>query len=316
MGKRRKTYLISGGAGFVGSHLAEELVGKNNNVIIIDDFSNGSLKNLKGFKNKVKIIRGDISWTTKKLNELFKRYSFDGIFHLACWPRSLSLEFPDRDLEVNARGTLHMLELAKKHQCKLVFTSNSGIIGDPQYLPSDEKHPDKPSTPYDANKLVGEYYCKIYRDIHDVKVGVVRFAAVYGDRQRTKPGWKPLIAEFVDKVNKNKRPIINWDGKQSRDFIYVKDAVQGVLKAFRGKTEDDYYLISTNKETSVNTLYKTVNDLLGKNIRPIRKTKTPGDIRRMKLSYEKAQRTFGYKPKFSLEQGVQNYITWYLNEYK
>ncbi|MDP2683948.1 MAG: GDP-mannose 4,6-dehydratase [bacterium] len=317
MAIKKKTYLISGGAGFVGSHLAEELVKNGNKVIIIDDFSNGSIKNLSGFKNKVKVIRGDISWNLNKLNNIFKPYKFDGIFHLACWPRSLSLEFPKRDLEVNALGTLNMLEVAKKHNCKLVFTSNSGIIGNPKYLPSDEKHPDQPSTPYDANKLVGEYYCKIYNDIHSVKVGVVRFAAVYGDRQRTKPGWKPLIAEFVDKISNNKSPIINWDGEQSRDFVYVKDAVQGVLKAFKGNTKGgEYYLISTNKETTVNLLFNTVNQLLGKDIKPIRRNKTPGDIRRMKLSYNKAKKTFDYQPKYSLKMGVQNYIDWYFSEYK
>ncbi len=315
MKKSKKCYLISGGAGFVGSHLSEELVKRGNKVVIIDDFSNGSIKNLKEFKDQATVIKGDISWDLKKLNKVFKSYKFDGIFHLACWPRSLSLEFPKRDLEVNSLGTLNMLEIAKKHKCKLVFTSNSGIIGNPEYLPSDEKHPDKPSTPYDANKLVGEYYCKIYNEIHNVQVGVVRFAAVYGDKQRTKPGWKPLIAEFVDKISKNKRPVINWDGEQSRDFVYVKDAVQGVLKAFKGETKGgEHYLISTNKETSVNMLFNTVNELLGKKIKPIKKPKTPGDIRRMKLSYNKAKKTFGYQPKYSLKMGVKNYIDWYFNE--
>lgn len=310
----KQTFLITGGAGFVGSHLAEELISKKYRVVIIDDFSNGSLKNLKGFRDKVKIIKGDISWPLTKIFSIFAKYKFDGIYHLACWPRSLSLAYPVRDLEVNAQGTLHMLELAKKNKCKLVFTSNSGIIGNPEYLPSDEKHPDRPSTPYDANKLVGEYYCRIYNKIHGVKVGIVRFAAVYGDRQRTKPGWKPLIAEFVDKIIHNERPIINWDGKQTRDFLYVKDAVQGVTKAMKGNTKTDHYLISTDTETSVSDLFNQVNKELGKKIKPIFKAKTPGDIRRMRLSYKKAFKVFGYKPRYNLAQGVKNYIEWYKEE--
>ena len=283
-------------------------------VVIIDDFSNGSILNLKNFKNKIVVIRGDISWNINKLKKVFKPYHFDGIFHLACWPRSLSIINPERDLEVNGLGTLHMLQIAQQHKCKLIFTSNSGILGNPKYIPMDEKHPDNPTTPYDANKLVGEYYCKIYYQIHKVPVGIVRFAAVYGDRQRTKPGWKPLIAEFTANVLKNKKSIIEWDGNQTRDFIYVKDAVQGVIKAFYGKTKDEYYLISTNTEVSVNTLYNTINKLLKKHIPVIHMPKKPGDLRRMKLSYKKAFRAFGYKPKYTLEQGVNNYINWVLSD--
>lgn len=314
--KTRKTYLITGGAGFVGSHLAETLTKQGHRVVIVDDFSNGTMKNLKGFADKVTVIRGDISWNVAKLNRIFRPYRFNGIFHLACWPRSLSVENPQRDMEVNAEGTLHMLQIAEKHGCKLVFTSNSGILGNPDYIPMDEKHPDKPYTPYDANKLVGEYYCKIYYRLHNVPVGIVRFAAVYGDRQRTKPGWKPLIAEFTNNVIHNKKSVIEWDGNQTRDFIYVKDAVQGVLKAFHGTTKDEYYLISTNSEVSVNMLYRVVNKLLRKNVGIIHKPKKPGDLRRMRLSYKKAFKTFGYMPKYNLEQGVQNYISWYLKEYK
>ncbi len=308
---QRKTYLIDGGAGFVGSHLTDYLVGKGHKVVILDDLSNGTLDNIKHHGKKITFIKGDISWPLPRLQKLLRRYHFDGIFHLACFPRSLSLDDPQRDVEVNALGTLHMLQIAQQHTCKLVFSSNSGILGNPDYIPTDEKHRDQPSTPYDADKLVGEYFCRIYHRIHGVEVGIVRFAAVYGDRQRTKPGWKPLIAEFVANVRKNKRSTIFWDGKQTRDFLYVKDAVQGVVKAMASpNTGDDYYLISTDTEVSVNQLYDTVCTLLGKKISPIRKPKVPGDLRRMRLSYKKAYRTFGYKPKYTLAQGVRNYIRW------
>jgi len=310
----KKTYLITGGAGFVGSHLTDALLAKGHKVVIIDDFSNGSMENIKHHGKKITVIRGDVSWPVAKLQKLFSGYRFAGIFHLACWPRSLSLDEPERDIEVNAIGTLHMLQIAQQHKCKLVFTSNSGILGNPKYIPMDEKHPDQPTTPYDADKLVGEYFCRIYKNIHKVDVGIVRFAAVYGDRQRVKEGWKPLIAEFVGQVSKNKPAVIEWDGKQTRDFIYVKDAVQGVLKAMAGNTGDEYYLISTNTEVSVGQIYDTVNKLLGKNIPPIRKPQKPGDLRRMKLSYAKAKKTIGYTPKYTLEEGVRNYIRWSLGE--
>lgn len=311
MSKRKiKTYLIDGGAGFVGSHLTDHLIEQGHKVVVLDDLSNGTLDNIKHHGKNVSFVKGDISSPISHLQKLLKGYKLNGIYHLACFPRSLSLANPLRDLEVNALGTLHMLQLAQRYGCKLVFSSNSGIAGNPNYIPTDEKHPDQPSTPYDANKLVGEYYCRIYHRIHGVDVGIVRFAAVYGDRQRTKPEWKPLLAEFVDKVRKNKAPTIYWDGNQTRDFVYVKDVVQGLVKAFRGKTGDDYYLISTDTETSVNELYATVCRVLDKKIVPIRKLKIPGDLRRMRLSYKKAFKTFGYKPRYSLEQGVRNYVKW------
>lgn len=311
---KRKTYLVTGGAGFVGSHLTDALVAKGHQVVIIDDLSNGSVKNIRHHATSdVKFIKGDITWPLERLKKVFKPYRFAGIYNLACWPRSTSLDEPERDIEVNTIGTLHMLQIAQQHKCKLVFSSNSGILGNPDYVPMDEKHRDQPSTPYDADKLAGEYFCRIYHRIHGVEVGIVRFASVYGDRQVTKPGWKPLVAVYVEQVSKGKPGIIEWDGKQTRDFLYVKDAVQGVMKAMASKnTGDDYYLISTNTEVSIGQIYRTVNQLLGKNIPPIRKPAKPGDLRRMRLSYQKAFKTFGYKPKYTLEQGVRNYILWAL----
>lgn len=312
MAQRKKTFLISGGAGFVGSHLAENLVDKGHRVIVLDDFSNGRRENLSGIdRSMLRIVRGDITWPLPRLERLLRGFRIGGIFHLACFPRSMSLADPQRDAEVNGIGAIHMLQLAQRHRCKLVYTSNSGILGDPQYTPLDERHPDNPTTPYDANKLVAEYYCRIFHQIHGVPVAVVRLATVYGERQRTKPDWKPLIAEFVDKLRHNRRPIITWDGNQTRDFVYVKDIVQGLTKAFRARTSDDYCLLGTNVETSVNQLFRVVAKVLDKqHILPVRKPRVPGDIRRMRLSYRKAQRAFDYRPRYSLEQGVRNYVQW------
>lgn len=305
------TILVTGGAGFVGSHLSEALVAKGEKVMIIDDFSNGHPSNLDGIKDRVTIIKHDITGSYTDLATTVKGHKIDGIFHLACFPRSMSLANPYRDLEVNARGTINMLELARANTAKMVFTSNSGIYGEPEYLPMDEKHPDKPSTPYDANKLVSEYYMKIYYNIYKLPIGIVRLATVYGDRQRAKPDWKPLIAEFASKLKKGEAPTIYWDGEQTRDFIYVKDVVQGLMKAFTSdKTGDGVYILSNNKETTINEIYRIVSKALGKNIQPKRGERVPGDIRRMLLSNEKARNTFGFNPEYSLEQGIKNYLTW------
>ncbi len=302
--------LVTGGAGFIGSHLVEHLLRKGADVIVVDDFSNGDIDNLSQVKNKIKIIKQDISEPFPKIKKIFKRYNFDGIFHLACFPRSQSLEKPFRDIEVNAIATLNILEIAKLNKAKVVFTSNSGIYGNPKYLPIDENHPNNPSTPYDANKLVSEYYMKIYYQIFNIPIAICRLAAVYGEKQKVKPGWKPLIPEFVGKISKNRSPIINWDGEQSRDFIYVKDVVQGLTKAFSCNSEDEVFILGTEIETSVNNLFEIICKHYKKEIKPKRTEKTPGDLRRMKLSYKKANKWFGFKPEYSISKGIENYINW------
>lgn len=311
MAEDRRVFLITGGAGFIGSHLTEKLVHDRATVVIVDDFSNGTMANLEKVKDKVTVLKHNISASFTELKEALGDYRFDGIFHLACFPRSLSLKDPFRDLEVNAKGMLNVLELARLNNAKVVFTSNSGIYGDPEYLPIDEKHPDKPSTPYDANKLVSEYYLKIYYHIYGIPIGICRLATVYGERQRTKPEWKPVIPEFATKVLRGESATIYWDGEQTRDLIYVKDVVQGLAKAFASEsTADEVFILGTSIETSVNRIYQIICQALGKQIEPTRASKVAGDIRRMKLSFEKAERTFGFRPEYSLEQGVRNYIDW------
>ena len=314
--KKQKTesILVTGGSGFVGSHLVEKLVEGGNRVTIIDDFSNGRIENLKNVKEAITIIKGDISIPVSKLKKLLGGYQFTKIFNLACHPRSLSLSNPVRDLEVNALGTLNILEIARTYnKCKVVFTSNSGIYGEPQYLPINEKHIDNPTTPYDANKLVAEYYLKIYHRIYGIPIGICRLATVYGERQMAKPDWKPVIAEFAYKISKNISPVICWDGKQTRDLIYVKDVVQGLMKASQAETGDNIFILGTGVETSINQIYSLVCKALGKNVKPKRRKKMPGDIRRMQYSSKKAKTFFEFEPLYSTEEGIKQYVDWMMN---
>jgi len=300
---------VTGGAGFIGSHLVEELVKQNKEVMVVDDFSNGTMNNLREVEKDVEVwnrdISNDIVQYKKGIGEL------DGIFHLACHPRSFSLEKPFRDLDVNARGMLNILELAKaNNNCKVVFTSNSGIYGEPKYLPIDDLHSDNPTTPYDANKLVSEYYGKIYNQIYGVPIGLVRLATVYGERQRTTPIWKPVITEFITKLLNDEQPTINWDGKQTRDFIYVNDVVSGLLKAFKEDTKREVFILSTDVETSIREIYDKICAILGTDIEPLKAEKTPGDIRRMKYSYVKAKRWLKFEPAYDMQKGLETHIKW------
>jgi len=303
--------MVLGGAGFVGSHLVESLLEQGKKVTVVDDFSNGSTKNLSAVSDKIHIIKFDIigrDWSD------LKDVNPDTIFHLATHPRSFSLQDPIKNAEVNVMGMINVLEFAKKKDAKLIYTSNSGICGDPQFLPVTEDHPIDCKTPYDANKLIGEHYAQIYQKIYGMYVTIFRLATVYGERQivNEELGWRPIIPNLVAKLERNQTPIINWDGKQTRDLIYVKDVVNCLIKG--GEADDqngEMFLLSTNTETSVNQALKVISEVTGKNMTPEYREKNPGDIRRMVLSFEKAKKAFGYSPKFSLKEGITRYVNWY-----
>lgn len=304
--------LVTGGAGFIGSHLCRELVEQGVEVTVLDDFSNGTLDNLRGVECNV--MHHDISrkqFSDELLAADLKEFS--GIFHLACYPRSMSFGNPLRCLDVNAKGTLNVIRIARESGAKIVFTSNSGIYGNPEYLPIDEEHPDRPSTPYDAHKLVSEYYLKLYNQVCGLPNAICRLATVYGEKQRTKPDWKPVIAEFADKLLKGETPTIQWDGEQTRDLIYVKDVVQGLVKAYcSDDTDNEVFLLGTGVETSINEIFRIVRDntIYPRVVTPLKAEKNSGDIRRMVYSYAKARETFGFEPEYPVGQGIANYVEW------
>lgn len=301
-------FLVTGGAGFIGSHLTDELVKSGNKVVVLDDFSNGSEENLAHLK-EISIVKGSVT----NMPDEISSQSYNGIFHLATHPRSFSLSDPYRDLEVNAKGMLNVLELAKKQNIKVVFTSNSGICGTPDFVPVDETHRDKPSTPYDANKLVSEHYCKIYYNIYGTKCIVLRLATVYGTRQKVnlKLGWRPVVATLITDVYNGINPTIFGSGNQTRDLIHVSDVVQGLIKGFKSNVDNaEVFLLSTNTETSVNQLLEMIFEIIGKKLEVNKKPENPGDIVRMYLSYEKARKAVGFEPKVKLKDGIQNYLDW------
>ncbi|MCH7648673.1 MAG: GDP-mannose 4,6-dehydratase, partial [Thaumarchaeota archaeon] len=264
--------------------------------------------------DKIKIIEFDISSTDWNAIDGFNP---DVIFHLATHPRSFSLQDPKRNMEVNVLGTLNVLEFARKKNSKVIYTSNSGISGDPKFFPVTEEHPIDCKTPYDANKLIGEHYAKIFFKMYGVPSVIFRLATVYGERQQVniKLGWKPLIANFVQTLENNQTPIINWDGEQTRDLIYVKDVVNCLILGAKSNVKNaEMFLLSTNKETTVNDALKITCEITGKKVTPEYQEKLPGDLRRMVLSFEKAKKAFGYVPKYTLHEGVQLYVEWYRSQ--
>jgi UDP-glucose 4-epimerase len=300
--------LVTGGAGFVGSHLVERIA--ENQVAVFDDLSNGSLSNLKSVRKKVKFLKVDVS----KETAVTKAGKVEGIFHLACHPRSFSFARPAKDVDGNVRSTVNMLELARKSDAKLVFTSNSGIYGEPQYLPIDEKHPIDCKTPYDVDKYAAELQIRAFARQYGLRSTICRLATVYGPRQRVneKLGWRPAVATFVEYLLAGKSPVVFGDGEQTRDLIYVKDVADGLVKAFESKEADgEIFNLSTGVETSVNSLLNQIMTTTGKKVVPSRGPPSVGDIRRMCYSNEKARRILNFEVKHPLDLALKEYLEWY-----
>ena len=266
--------LITGGAGFIGSLLAEALVKGEHDVTVLDDLSNGTISNLDSIQGAYKFIRGDVA----KNGTITEKY--ETIYHLACWPRSRSFSDPFRDVEVNVNGMVNVLEAARKSDAKVIFSSNSGIY-DTSKLPITEGNPDNPKTPYDLNKQTAERYLELYYRTYGIDYTIFRFATVYGPRQRTSEEWKPVVIEFIDKLSQGLPPTIYWNGEQTRDFIYVDDIVNNLVSARKWMKQKGPIILATGKETSINELYDIISRKLNVAIQPIRAPMVLGDIPRM-----------------------------------
>jgi len=305
-----KYSIVTGGAGFIGSHLVEELFRLGRTVTVVDDFSNGYASNLEPVASKIDIIRHDVS---RSLIDLFEHSEVDEIYCLACYPRQISFANSRRDCEVNLIGTLNALELAKVKGAKVAFASNTGIVSNPKTLPVDETFPPNPLTPYDTHKLASEHLLRIYSRVFNARTIILRFASVYGSRQRVNErlGWRPVIPEFCTKLLRGIPPTIDGDGSQTRDFVFVKDVVNGIVSAMESSSSDgDVFILGTNTETSILDLYHMISDLIGVDIRPKHGPRKLDEIERMKYDYSKAHNSFGWTPHTRLSEGLKLTIKW------
>jgi len=307
--------IVTGGAGFIGSHLVEELAKIGRKVTVLDDLSNGSLGNLGSVAPKITIIEHDIS---RPYAGLFEQQKIDEIYSLACFPRQVSFLDPRRDAEVNLVGTMNALELARVSGAKVAFASNTGIVSDPKALPVDETFPPNPLTPYDTHKLASEHLLRIYSKTYGVRTVVLRFASVYGPRQRVneKLGWRPVIPEFCTRLLQGVSPTVDGDGAQTRDFVFVKDIVDGVIAAMQSNSnEGDVFILGTNKETSILDLYRTISKILRVDVPPNYGPRKPEEIMRMRYDYSKAHRAFGWTPRTPLLDGLRTTVQHLKQEY-
>ena len=301
---------MTGGAGFIGSHLVDRLINEGFEVVVLDDFSTGSLENLRLHvgKDNFHMVKGDVRnrVDVKKAVE-----DVDYIFHLAANVSvELSIKNPVLVEEVNVGGTLNLLEESLNLDLKkFVYVSSCAVYGNPKYLPIDEEHPTAPLSPYGVSKLTAEHYCRVFYKIYGLKTVCLRLFNVYGPRQAVGP-YSGVIAKFVDRLKNGKPPIIYGDGKQTRDFIFVEDVVDACLRAMDSKKcVGEVVNIGSGIETSINELAQVISRLFGMNeVKPVYAESRVGEIRRSCADISKAEKFLEFKSKISLEEGLRRFI--------
>ncbi len=305
---------FTGGAGFIGSHVVEELLKKETQVTVFDNFSTGRKENLQHLsQNKnLKLVKGDVLDQKELLKET---KNFDLVFHFAAELEiNKGIKEPISDLKVNALGTLNVLEAMRKNDIdKLVYASSAGVYGQAQYLPQDENHPLDPQWPYGVSKLAGEKYCTAYYNLYSLRTTCLRYSIVYGPRE----WYRRVLTKFIKRAVEEKPPIIFGNGQQTRDFVHVKDAVDATLKATTSKAEGHVFNVGSGVGTSINELAEIVIRFSGKEMKPIHKDPKLGEIGRklgelidLTLDITKASEMLSYKPNVDLETGIRNFIEW------
>ena len=301
-----KRVAITGGAGFIGSHLADELA-TSNSVIIIDDLSTGKKENIARLieKDNVTFTQGSIL-DLSLLQKLFQ--GVDYVFHLAALARvPRSIEDPLITNEVNIKGTLSVLLAARDNRVrKVIYASSSSIYGDSPTLPQREDMSPSPRSPYALTKLAGEYYCNIFRQIYGLSTVCLRYFNVYGSRQDLQSQYATVIPAFIGRISQNLPPIIFGDGEQSRDFTFIEDVVQASILAAETNAAGAYN-IGGGKSITINRLAEIILNLMQRDLEPVYEKPRPGDPKHTLADISEAK-GFGYEPKWALEDGLRRTI--------
>jgi UDP-glucose 4-epimerase len=303
--------VVTGGAGFIGSHLAEALVAHGYQVLVIDDLSTGKLDNIAGFRHSVGFVNGSIT-DLALLRELFQ--GVDCVFHLAALASvARSIEDPIASHEVNITGTLNVLLAAARNKVKkVIFASSSAVYGDTPILPTKEQMTPCPLSPYGVGKLAGEHYCRVFDQVYQLPTVCLRYFNVYGPRQDPSSEYAAVIPRFISRVREGKPPIIFGDGEQTRDFAFVRDIVEANILAMRSDA-CGVFNISRGKGITVNQLAELVTELAGKKLVPIHQEPRKGDVKHSLADISKA-RAFGYEPKYDLKDGLAETLKWFVGK--
>ncbi len=307
----KNKYLVTGGAGFIGSHLVEALVKRGEEVRVLDNFLTGKRENIAAFMEDIDLIEGDIRdlETCKHAVE-----GVDFVLHQAALPSvPRSLEDPILTNEINIRGTLNLLLASRDAGVKkFVFASSSSVYGDDAVLPKREGLEGVPLSPYAVTKFVGEKYCQVFSRVFDLPTVSLRYFNIFGPRQDPLSQYAAVIPLFITKVMKGERPVIYGDGEQSRDFTHVANVVEANILAIQvSEISGEVINLACGEKTTVNQLFENIRKILHKDVSPIHEDPRPGDIRHSFADITRARNLLKYEPKISLGKGLQETILWY-----
>lgn len=304
-------YLVTGGAGFIGSNIAETLVAHGEFVRVLDNLSTGKLQNLAKFEDKIESIEGDI----RDLETVRKAVDgMDYVLHQAALPSvPRSIEDPITTNAVNISGTLNVLVAARDAKVKrLVYAASSSAYGDTPTLPKREDMHANPISPYGISKYVGEQYCQLFTELYGLETVCLRYFNIFGPRQDPHSPYSGVISIFMKAFLNDVPPKIDGDGEQSRDFTYVANAVKANLLACRAEgAAGQMFNIACGVRTTINELARQIGQLSGSKIEPVHVAPRPGDVRHSLADISKARKILGYDPKIDLAVGLTKTVDWF-----
>ena len=300
--------LVTGGAGFIGSHVVDAYIEAGYEVVIVDDLSSGMLENLNPVAKfyQLDIRSGD-------LGAIFDVEKPDIVNHHAAQiDVRRSVADPIFDADVNIKGSLNLIEHSRRTGVRrfIYISSGGAVYGEPQYLPCDEKHPINPICPYGASKYIVEHYLYMYREMYGLDYSVLRYANVYGPRQDPH-GEAGVVAIFSGQMLSGEQAVINGDGQQTRDFVYVSDCARANLMLTEKKAVSSTYNFGSGVGTSINEIYNTLSAITGYQRSPVLGPQKMGETRHIYLSAEKAAVELGWRPLVSLDEGLQGTVDFF-----
>lgn len=303
------TTLITGGCGFIGSHIAEALVHDGVRTRVFDNLSSGKLANLAGWGGGIEVVQGDVR-DPAALRQAMQ--GVDQVFHEAALVSvAVSVEQPEENDAINIRGTLNVLQAARAAGVRrVVFASSAAVYGNNPDLPKRETLLPEPESPYALAKLAGEYYLRLFSRLYGVETVALRYFNVFGPRQDGKSMYSGVISRFMDDIRQGRAPTIFGDGGQTRDFVFVKDVVQANLLAMRSPSvgRGEVFNVATGNKVSLLQLWDMLKRLSGSALEPRFQAPREGDIRHSLADISGIRNGLGYHPRFSLEDGLRTIL--------
>ncbi|MBF8300874.1 MAG: UDP-glucose 4-epimerase [Acidobacteria bacterium] len=303
-------YLVTGGAGFIGSHLAEELARRGEQVRVVDNLVTGNRRNLAHI-SRVDFIEGDLADLDVARRAV---EGVDVVLHQAAIPSvPRSVQDPIASHVANVDASLNILIAARDARVKrLVYAGSSSVYGDAPTLPKVETMPAAPLSPYALQKLVAEQYCQMFTRLYGLETVTIRYFNVFGPRQDPSSPYSGVISLFISALCDGRQPTICGDGEQTRDFTYVANVVDGVLRACDAPgVSGEVINVATGSRSSLNQLFRTVRDLVGARVEPIFAAPRSGDVRDSQADIQKARRLLAYEPTVSFHEGLRKTVEWH-----